>query len=160
MFLICVRMIYKRGWRLHVGYVQHITHVKLQNLSIFSKIYDWTYMYQLGIMYLNWTYNFQILRDEEGKKFGLKSKEKTSVSDSEVKMVDVEVRSSPNTRKSCVFCFSRVQSTSFMMCLCCNRWKLSYVDKCFCVYRNHLMVGVALPKMLLRKVISIIKKKW
>lgn len=42
----------------------------------------------------------RILRDEEGKKFGLQTKEKTSVLDNEVKMVDVEESSNGSGESS------------------------------------------------------------
>jgi hypothetical protein len=67
-------------------------------------------------MYLHWACNFQILRDEEGKKLGLKPSEKTSGSDNDVKMVDVEVSNSFTLHEAISITFWFDQSTINWFC--------------------------------------------
>lgn len=58
-----------------------------------------------GSIFSFWTLYLQILRNEEGKKLGLKVNEKSSVSkENDVKMTDAEVRKQPNL--TCFICSS------------------------------------------------------
>jgi hypothetical protein len=55
-----------------------------------------------GSISLFWSLCLQFLRNEEGKKLGLKVNEKSSVpKENDVKMTDAEVRNQPNLTSRC-----------------------------------------------------------